>query len=57
MHVNVNVPFISPVLAVDYFFICSPDGDRQGRYQKVFQPTHKPAAFAAAMSAAIDLPW
>lgn len=24
MHVNVNVPFISPVLAVDYFFICSP---------------------------------
>jgi SAM-dependent methyltransferase len=24
MHVSVNVPIISPVLAVDYFFICSP---------------------------------
>ena len=24
MHVNANIPFISPVLAVEYFFICSP---------------------------------
>jgi cyclopropane fatty-acyl-phospholipid synthase-like methyltransferase len=24
MHVNINIPFISPMLAVDYFFICSP---------------------------------
>jgi cyclopropane fatty-acyl-phospholipid synthase-like methyltransferase len=24
MHVNANVPLISPLLAVDYFFICSP---------------------------------
>jgi cyclopropane fatty-acyl-phospholipid synthase-like methyltransferase len=23
MHVNVNIPFVSPKLAVDYFFICS----------------------------------
>ena len=23
MHINMNVPFISPVLAVEYFFICS----------------------------------
>jgi SAM-dependent methyltransferase len=23
MHININVPFISPVLAVEYFFICS----------------------------------
>ena len=23
MHTNINVPFISPVLAVEYFFICS----------------------------------
>lgn len=23
MHVNANIPFISPVLAVEYFFICS----------------------------------
>ena len=23
MHVNVNIPLISPVLAVEYFFICS----------------------------------
>jgi SAM-dependent methyltransferase len=23
MHVNINIPFISPVLAVEYFFICS----------------------------------
>ena len=22
MHTNINVPFISPVLAVEYFFIC-----------------------------------
>ena len=24
MHINVNIPVISPVLAVEYFFICSP---------------------------------
>lgn len=24
MHVSANIPFISPVLAVEYFFICSP---------------------------------
>lgn len=24
MHVNLNIPFISPVLAVEYFFLCSP---------------------------------
>jgi len=24
MHVNANIPFVSPVLAVEYFFICSP---------------------------------
>ena len=24
MHINANIPFISPVLAVEYFFICSP---------------------------------
>jgi SAM-dependent methyltransferase len=24
MHVNANIPFISPVLAVEYFFVCSP---------------------------------
>lgn len=24
MHVNANVPFVSPMLAVDYFFVCSP---------------------------------
>ena len=23
MHINMNIPFISPVLAVEYFFICS----------------------------------
>jgi hypothetical protein len=23
MHINMNVPFISRVLAVEYFFICS----------------------------------
>jgi SAM-dependent methyltransferase len=23
MHVNINIPFISPILAVEYFFICS----------------------------------
>jgi SAM-dependent methyltransferase len=26
MHVNMNIPILSPVLAVDYFFICSPLG-------------------------------
>lgn len=26
MHLNVNVPFVSPLLAVEYFFICSPRG-------------------------------
>jgi SAM-dependent methyltransferase len=26
MHMNVNIPLISPVLAVEYFFICSPCG-------------------------------
>jgi SAM-dependent methyltransferase len=25
MHVNIHIPFISPVLAVEYFFICSPN--------------------------------
>ena len=24
MHLNLNIPFISPLLAVEYFFICSP---------------------------------
>lgn len=24
MHINLNIPIISPVLAVEYFFICSP---------------------------------
>jgi len=24
MLVNVNIPFLSPVLAVEYYFICSP---------------------------------
>jgi hypothetical protein len=24
MHVNMNIPVISPKLAVEYFFICSP---------------------------------
>lgn len=24
MHINVNVPFIAPILAVEYFLICSP---------------------------------
>jgi SAM-dependent methyltransferase len=24
MHVNLNIPFISPILAVEYFFLCSP---------------------------------
>jgi len=23
MHINVNIPFISPILAVEYFFVCS----------------------------------
>jgi SAM-dependent methyltransferase len=23
-HVNMNIPFISPILAVEYFFVCSP---------------------------------
>jgi len=26
MHLNVNIPFITPKLAVEYFFICSPSG-------------------------------
>jgi SAM-dependent methyltransferase len=26
MQINMNIPFISPVLAVEYFFICSPKG-------------------------------
>jgi SAM-dependent methyltransferase len=26
MHINANIPFISPVLAVEYFFICSAHG-------------------------------
>lgn len=29
MHVNANIPIISPILAVDYFFICSPLGAGQ----------------------------
>ena len=29
MHVNMNIPFVSPRLAVEYFFICSPLG-REG---------------------------
>lgn len=24
MHVNINIPFVSPRLAVEYFFVCSP---------------------------------
>jgi SAM-dependent methyltransferase len=28
MHVNMNIPFISPILAVEYFFICSPRNPR-----------------------------
>jgi len=24
MHININIPIISPILAVEYFFICSP---------------------------------
>lgn len=28
MHVNINIPFISPVLAVEYFFICSSYGSK-----------------------------
>jgi SAM-dependent methyltransferase len=24
MHLNMNIPFISPILAVEYFYICSP---------------------------------
>jgi len=24
MHVNLNIPFVSPALAVEYFFVCSP---------------------------------
>ena len=28
-HMNVNLPFVSPVLAVEYFFICSPNGSRR----------------------------
>ena len=28
MHINMNIPFISPALAVEYFFICSPAPDR-----------------------------
>lgn len=28
MHVNANIPVLSPLLAVDYFFICSPRPDR-----------------------------
>jgi hypothetical protein len=30
MHTNINVPFISPVLAVEYFFICSKLSSPQG---------------------------
>lgn len=26
MHLNVNIPVVSPLLAVEYFFICSPRG-------------------------------
>jgi len=28
MHINVNVPLVSQVLAVEYFFVCSPRSDR-----------------------------
>ena len=28
MHVNVNIPVLSPRLAVEYFFVCSPRGAR-----------------------------
>jgi len=28
MHMNLNIPFISQVLAVEYFFVCSPRPDR-----------------------------
>lgn len=24
MHLNINIPFVSPILGVEYFFICSP---------------------------------
>ena len=27
MHINLNIPFIGPVLAVEYFFICSARGE------------------------------
>jgi len=29
MRININIPFISPVLAVEYFFICSPNGSQR----------------------------
>ncbi len=28
MHVNMNIPFISPLLAVEYFVVCSPRGSK-----------------------------
>jgi SAM-dependent methyltransferase len=28
MHINMHIPFISPVLAVEYFFLCSPLASR-----------------------------
>jgi SAM-dependent methyltransferase len=31
MHMNMNIPFISPILAVEYFFLCSaPDSEGSG---------------------------
>jgi hypothetical protein len=27
-HLNVNIPLVSPMLAVEYFFICSPHGSK-----------------------------
>ena len=31
MHVNLNVPLLSPKLAVEYFFLCSPRPDQSHR--------------------------
>jgi SAM-dependent methyltransferase len=33
MYINVNIPFISPILAVEYFFICSPRDSRRSGAQ------------------------
>jgi SAM-dependent methyltransferase len=31
LHLNINIPIISPILAVEYFFICSPHGSNKAR--------------------------